>query len=98
MGLLLLPSLGHAFAPWGGIDEAARDERSLGDKNLSATQVETEVFAGKVYLLGMVRSQKDADRSMAHAKAVKGVTSVTSLLLAPKKVARGKAQDNSPWR
>ena len=57
----------------------------VGDKELSATQVETEVFSGKVFLIGMVRSQKDADKSVAHAKAVKGVTGVTSLLVVPKK-------------
>lgn len=57
----------------------------VADKEISATQVETEVFGGKVYLIGMVRSQKDADKSVAHAKAVKGVTGVTSLLVVPKK-------------
>lgn len=56
----------------------------VGDKDISATQVEAEVFGGKVYLIGMVRSRKDADKSVAHAKAVKGVTGVTSLLIAPK--------------
>lgn len=56
----------------------------VADKELSATQVETEVFGGKVYLLGMVRSQKDAERAVAHAKAVKGVTGVTSLLIPPR--------------
>ncbi|OGR40320.1 MAG: hypothetical protein A2051_05435 [Desulfovibrionales bacterium GWA2_65_9] len=57
----------------------------VADKAISATQVEAEVFGGKVYLIGMVRSQKDADKSVAHAKAVKGVIGVTSLLIAPRK-------------
>jgi len=57
----------------------------VGDKELSATQIETEVFSGKVYLIGMVRSQKDADRAVAHAHAVKGVTGVQSLLIPPRK-------------
>ena len=57
----------------------------VGDKELSSTQVETEVFGGKVYLLGMVRTQKDADRAMGHARATKGVTGVTSLLIVSKK-------------
>ena len=57
----------------------------IGDKNISATQVESEVFGGKVYLIGMVRSPKDADRAVAIAKGVKGVTGVTSLLLPPGK-------------
>ena len=38
---------------------------------------------GKVYLLGMVRSQKDADRAVAHARATNGVTGVISLLIPP---------------
>ncbi|MDP3427616.1 MAG: BON domain-containing protein [Humidesulfovibrio sp.] len=53
----------------------------VADKELSATQVEQEVFGGKVYLVGMVRSKKDASRAVAHAKAVKGVTGVVSLLI-----------------
>ena len=57
----------------------------IGDKNISATQVESEVFGGKVYLIGMVRSQKDAAKAAAHAKGVKGVTGVTSLLIPSKK-------------
>lgn len=57
----------------------------VADKSLSSTQIETEVFGGKVYLLGLVRSQRDADKAVAHAKATKGVTGVTSLLVPPKK-------------
>lgn len=57
----------------------------VGDKEISATQIEAEVFSGKVYLIGLVRSQKDADKAVAHAKAVKGVTGVQSLLVPPKK-------------
>jgi hyperosmotically inducible protein len=57
----------------------------VGDKDISATQIEQEVFAGKVYLIGMVRTKKDADKAMAHAKSVKGVTSVVSLLIPTKK-------------
>lgn len=57
----------------------------VGDKSLSSTQIETEVFGGKVYLLGLVRSQRDADKAVAHAKATKGATGVTSLLVPPKK-------------
>jgi hyperosmotically inducible protein len=57
----------------------------VADKEISATQIETEVFGGKVYLLGMVRSQKDADKAVAHARGVAGVTGVTSLLIPPRK-------------
>jgi hyperosmotically inducible protein len=82
----------HWEAP-GATDTTAADVEIAGklraalvaDKEISATQVEAEVFGGKVYLIGMVRSQKDADKSVAHAKGVKGVSGVTSLLLAPKK-------------
>jgi Predicted periplasmic or secreted lipoprotein len=57
----------------------------IGDKNISATQIESEVFSGKVYLIGMVRSQKDIDRAVAIAKGVKGVTAVESLLIPPRR-------------
>lgn len=57
----------------------------VADKELSATQIEQEVFGGKVYLVGMVRSNKDASRAVAHAKGVKGVTGVVSLLIPSKK-------------
>ncbi|GAB6126733.1 BON domain-containing protein [Humidesulfovibrio idahonensis] len=57
----------------------------VADKNISATQVECEVFGGHVYLLGMVRSKRDAAKAVGHAKGVKGVTSVTSLLIPPRK-------------
>lgn len=53
----------------------------VADKGISATQVETEVFSGHVFLLGMVRSQKDAAKAAAHAKSISGVRSVTSLLV-----------------
>jgi osmotically-inducible protein OsmY len=52
----------------------------VGDQNISATQIEAEVFGGRVYLIGIVRSQQDEDRALAHAMAVKGVTGVTSFL------------------
>lgn len=57
----------------------------VGDKEISATQIEQEVFGGKVYLLGLVRTKADAQKAVAHAKAVKGVTEVVSLLVPTKK-------------
>jgi len=57
----------------------------VADKAISATQVECEVFGGRVYLLGMVRSQADAAKAVAHAKGVSGVKNVTSLLIPPRK-------------
>lgn len=57
----------------------------IADKEISATQIETEVFGGKVYLIGMVRTSKDSTKAQAIAKGVKGVTSVTNLLIPTKK-------------
>jgi len=53
----------------------------VGDISISATQVETEVFSGHVFLLGMVRTQQDADRAGTQAAVVPGVLNVTSLLV-----------------
>jgi len=67
------------------LEIAARLRAALvADEDLSATQIEAEVFSGKVYLIGMVRSPQDAYRAVAHAQAVKGVTGVTSLLNFPR--------------
>ncbi len=57
----------------------------IADTEVSATQIETEVFGGKVYLIGMVRSSADARRAVADAKGVSGVRSVTSLLAPPRR-------------
>lgn len=57
----------------------------IADKSLSSTQVETEVFGGKVYLVGMVRTAQDAAKAQAIAKGVKGVTGVKSLLIPTRK-------------
>lgn len=57
----------------------------VGDKEISATQIEQEVFGGKVYLLGLVRAKADAQKAVAHARAVKGVSEVVSLLVPTKK-------------
>lgn len=66
----------------GDLEIAARLRTALvADKGLSSTQIEVEVFAGKVYLLGMVRTQQDADRAVTQAAVVPGVLNVTSLLV-----------------
>lgn len=52
----------------------------VADKSLSSTQIEIEVFAGKVYLLGMVRTGRDADRAVEQAKLTPGAAEVVSLL------------------
>lgn len=70
----------------GDLEIAARLRAALvADEGLSSTQIEVEVFAGKVYLLGMVRSQEDADRAVTQASVVPGVLNVTSLLVPHKK-------------
>ncbi len=53
----------------------------VADKDLSATQIEMEVFTGHVFLLGLVRSRQDVERAVAHAQAVKGASEVHSLLI-----------------
>lgn len=64
------------------LEIAARLRAALiADKSLSSTQVESEVFGGKVYLVGMVRTAKDAAKAQAIARGVKGVTGVKSLLI-----------------
>jgi hyperosmotically inducible protein len=57
----------------------------VADKEISATQIEQEVFGGKVYLLGLVRSKADANRAVAHARETKGVAGVVNLLVPTKK-------------
>lgn len=53
----------------------------VGDENISATQIEAEVYGGRIYLMGMVRNQQDVDRAVALARALPGVSVVTSLLI-----------------
>lgn len=56
----------------------------IAEKNLSSTQVETEVFNGEVVMLGMVRSKADGRLAVKLAKGVEGVRKVTSFLIPPK--------------
>ncbi|MCJ2162970.1 MULTISPECIES: BON domain-containing protein [unclassified Pseudodesulfovibrio] len=52
--------------------------------DLSATQIEQEVFNGEVVLLGMVRSTADAQLAIKVARGVEGVRKVTSFLIPSK--------------
>jgi len=73
---------GPAGAARYDLEIAARLRAALvGDEDISATQIEAEVFGGQVYLMGMVRSRQDVDRAVDHAQAVPGVSGVTSLLI-----------------
>lgn len=56
----------------------------IAEKDLSATQVETEVMNGEVVMLGMVRSKADAGLAIRTAKGVAGVRKVTSFLIPSK--------------
>jgi hyperosmotically inducible protein len=47
------------------------------------TQIDQEVLAGHVVLLGVVSSQSEIDTAIAAARGVDGVTGVTSFLLLP---------------
>lgn len=56
----------------------------IAEGDLSATQVEQEVFNGEVVLLGMVRSKADANLAVKVAKSVGGVRKVRSFLIPSK--------------
>ncbi len=53
----------------------------IGNSKLSSTQIDLEVYAGEVILLGMVRSTADVDEAVATARKVEGVDSVRSYLI-----------------
>jgi hyperosmotically inducible protein len=55
----------------------------IADKNLSSTQVETEVANGEVIMVGMVRDKADAELAINVAKGVEGVRKVTTFLTPP---------------
>jgi hyperosmotically inducible protein len=56
----------------------------IADKELSSTQVETETMNGEVVMVGMVRSEDDAQLAVRIAEGVDGVRKVTSYLIPPK--------------
>ncbi|WP_419787408.1 BON domain-containing protein [Pseudodesulfovibrio sp.] len=53
----------------------------IAEKELSSTQVETEVMNGEVVMLGMVRTKADAMLAKKIAGEVEGVRQVTSFLI-----------------
>lgn len=55
----------------------------IGAKGLSSTRIDTEVNAGRVVLLGVVRDDAEKRLAIRTARNVKGVTSVTSYLMLP---------------
>ncbi|GFH63294.1 MAG: uncharacterized BON-domain containing protein [Candidatus Desulfovibrio kirbyi] len=80
----------HWFYPatsdTGNVALAAKLRAALiGTKGLSSTRIDTEVNAGRVVLLGVVKD--DAEKHLAEhaAQEVAGVTSVTNFLIIPQR-------------
>ena len=60
----------------------------IGTKGLSSTRIDTEVNAGRVVLLGVVKDDAEKQLAIQAARAVPGVTSVTSYLMLPQKAGQ----------
>ncbi len=60
----------------------------IGTKGLSSSRIETEVNAGRVVLLGVVRDDAEKQLAIQAARSVPGVTSVTSYLMLPQKAGQ----------
>jgi hyperosmotically inducible protein len=54
------------------------------DGDIWSTNVEVQTVQCNVVLLGLVRSQKEIEKSIVHAKGVEGVRSVKSFLVSVK--------------
>ena len=54
--------------------------KMIGDKEMKSTQVEVKSVFGHVVLLGIVGSQKDADKAVKYARGVEYVKSVKSFI------------------
>ncbi|MGE4296430.1 MAG: BON domain-containing protein [Desulfovibrionaceae bacterium] len=61
------------------------DAALIGDGDIWSTHVEVKVVQCQVVLLGLVATQAEMDKSIAHAKAVEGVRSVKSYLRVARK-------------
>lgn len=57
----------------------------IGAKDLSSTRIDTEVNAGRVVLLGVVKDNAEKQQAIRIARKVPGVVSVTSYLMLPQK-------------
>lgn len=68
---------------------AARLRKDLiGTKGLSSSRIDTEVNAGRVVLLGVVKDDAEKQLAIQAARGVPGVTSVTSYLMLPQKLGQ----------
>ena len=73
----------------------------IGAKGLSSTRIDTEVNAGRVVLLGVVKDDEEKQIAIRTARKVKGVTSVTSYLMLPQRPGpppRGSGQKGGSGR
>lgn len=64
----------------------------IGTKGLSSTRIETEVNAGRVVLLGIVKDEAEKLLAIKVARKIPGVTSVTSYLMLPQKPFQERAE------
>ncbi|WP_303173145.1 BON domain-containing protein [uncultured Desulfovibrio sp.] len=64
----------------------------IGAKGLSSTRIDTEVNAGRVVLLGVVKDDEEKQIAIRTARKVKGVTSVTSYLMLPQRPGKAPAE------
>lgn len=55
----------------------------IGTKGLSSTRIDTEINAGRVVLLGVVKDEAERELALRTAREVKNVTEVTDLLMLP---------------
>ena len=65
-------------------------------KGLSSTRIDTEVNAGRVVLLGVVRDDAEKRLAISVARKLKGVTSVTSYLMLPQKPYAPQGKSGGP--
>ena len=61
----------------------------IGAKGLSSTRIDTEVYEGRVVLLGVVGSHAEKALAEKTARGVEGVVSVTSYLMLPQMATNG---------
>ena len=74
--------------PSGGFRDRTRDAwitqrvrgRLLADRSVRSVNFNVEVYAGKVYLLGVARTRGELERASGHAALVEGVVEVVSFV------------------
>jgi hyperosmotically inducible periplasmic protein len=59
---------------------AKLDAKLIKDKEIWSTNIDVQIVQCKVILLGVVKTKKEIDKAVAHAKSVEGVRGVTSYL------------------